>query len=430
MSAPGPSKKRARDEEAAEGSSASAKRKVHPFFQKRSDTQDDVLGEPKPFQWLPSLGPRKTCFHAINLKPVNASKVAALDLDGTVIKADLRHSTDWQWWAPIVPKKLRELHNEGYSIVLISNQNLKAGKLNTWKEKVAKVAKALEDIPFRLLSATEKDEFRKPMPGMYYELEKIFAKDGVQIDKGQSFFVGDAAGRIYSKTKKDFASTDRKWALNVELKFLTPEEYFLGLPPHPTYELPGFDPSTLPELPEVLPSSSALLPPPLTQELVVFVGFPSLGKTSFFRKHFQAAGYAHINQDTLKTRAKCVSAVVDAVKGGKSCVVDNTNKDAATRKLYIDIAKKNKIPIRCFYFTGSIDLAWHNNLYRAFVQPLAELEVRRDLVPYLAYVQFRDGFEEPGADEEFTEIKRVNFVFEGTEEERRRWSMWLQITGK
>jgi hypothetical protein len=34
----------------------------------------------------------------------------------------------------------------------------------------------------------------------------------------QSFFVGDAAGR-----NGDFASTDRKWALNVGVKFYTPE---------------------------------------------------------------------------------------------------------------------------------------------------------------------------------------------------------------
>lgn len=79
------------------------------------------------------------------------------------------------------------------------------------------------------------------MPGMWYALEKIFAQDGVTIgavsstrpprlsnilshlDKAQSFFVGDAAGRVYSKTKKDFASTDRKWALNLDLKFFTPE---------------------------------------------------------------------------------------------------------------------------------------------------------------------------------------------------------------
>lgn len=37
-------------------------------------------------------------------------------------------------------------------------------------------------------------------------------------DKATSFYVGDAAGR-----PNDFASTDRKFALNVELPFHTPE---------------------------------------------------------------------------------------------------------------------------------------------------------------------------------------------------------------
>lgn len=45
-------------------------------------------------------------------------------------------------------------------------------------------------------------------------------------------------------------------------------------------------------------------------------------------------------------------------------------------------------------------------------------------------VSFREAYEEPTLVEGFTEIKRVNFVFEGDEEERRRWGMWLQIDGK
>ena len=55
---------------------------------------------------------------------------------------------------------------------------------------------------------------------------------------------------------------------------------------------------------------------------------------------------------------------------------------------------------------------------------------RRDLLPFTAFIGFKDGFEEPQLDEGFTEIRRVNWVFEGTEEERKRWSMWLQISGK
>lgn len=53
----------------------------------------------------------------------------------------------------------------------------------------------------------------------------------------------------------------------------------------------------------------------------MFVGYPALGKTSFFRAHFGDAGYAHVNQDTLKTRDKCVKAAEQALADGQSVVV-------------------------------------------------------------------------------------------------------------
>lgn len=51
------------------------------------------------------------------------------------------------------------------------------------------------------------------------------------------------------------------------------------------------------------------------------MGYPALGKTSFFRAHFADAGYVHVNQDTLKTRDKCVKAADQALADGQSVVV-------------------------------------------------------------------------------------------------------------
>ncbi|GJE97041.1 PNK3P-domain-containing protein [Phanerochaete sordida] len=429
---PNPRKRTAEHLDAPEVTKPAKEPKLASIFTKGKTTESPKAPT---FQWLEPLGRAKTCLHGANLSPKAVYKVAAFDLDGCLIESSIGKKKvkdappTFQWWRAIIPKKLKEIHDEGYAIVVVTNQALRgATAIQEWKKKVPLIGAALPEVPFHLFAATARDGYRKPMPGMWYELERIFAAEDVVIDKSASFFVGDAAGR-----QGDFAGTDRKWAQNVDIPFFTPEEYFLKLKAAP-YTLQGFHPSSLPaDLPRVTPTSSPIVPSSSSgPEVVLFVGFPALGKTSFYRTHFYTANYVHVNQDTLRTREKCVKAVEEAIKDGKSCVVDNTNRDAATRKHYIDLAKKLDVPIRCFLFHGTLELAWHNNLYRAFNLPdsVASKAPKRDLVPYNAFTSFKASYEEPKAAEGFREVRRVNWVFEGTEEERRRWNMWLQIDGK
>ncbi|EIM90535.1 PNK3P-domain-containing protein [Stereum hirsutum FP-91666 SS1] len=402
---------------------------VFPIFLKEPTEKSSL-------QWVkPSLGPHRTCLYGINLEPSNHVKVAVFDLDGTVIKSSYGKGktsvgpTEFIWWKEGVPKKLTAVSQAGYSLVFITNQaGLKGPKqVDEWKRKMSKFSVALPDVPFRIFAATAKDGFRKPIPGMWYELERIFKESGVEIDKSQSYYVGDGAGR-----PTDFACTDRKFAINVGVRFYTPEEFFIKAAPA-AYNLPGFHVSSLKQ-PSTKPADAPPIIPPGSppQEVVVFVGYPALGKSTFFKRHFLPLGYVHVNQDTLKTRDKCVKAVQEALSAGKSCVVDNTNRDVMTRKFYVDIAKKYKVPIRCFHFEGSQGLAWHNNLYRAFNRPPSSVigEPARDLLPKFAFATYEKGFEEPTMEEGFDEIQKVQWQFEGSEEERQRWSMWLQIDGK
>ncbi|KAJ7150255.1 polynucleotide kinase 3 phosphatase-domain-containing protein [Mycena filopes] len=444
------SKKRTSSQRDPAGGSASNKvPKIHPLFgPKTTPIEAESTGS---LRWPKALGPTGSCLRARNLDPSSSVKVAAFDLDGTVI-ASLPFSApplQWHWWNASVPAKLMKAVSEGYAIVMFSNQGgLKSeSRRKDWKKKIALISAAAPELPFILYAATAKDNYRKPMTGMWDELERHYAVDGVTIDKASSFFVGDAAGRTYpNSTKlKDFAATDRKFALNVGIPFyysrsippLAPprapltaiQEYFLGKAPDPNYTLKGFHVSSLPSLPLYTPSSSPLLPSPPAQELVLFVGYPCLGKTTFFRQHFEPAGYLHINQDVLKTRDKCVKAVQAALAAGKKCVVDNTNRDAFTRRYYIEVATKLKVPVRCMLFTGSEELAIHNNLYRAYCLPssVAAREPPREALPRLAFTKYKDSFEEPELGEGFSQIKKINWVFEGTEEEREAWSRWLQV---
>lgn len=45
------------------------------------------------------------------------------------------------------------------------------------------------------------------------------------------------------------------------------------------------------------------------------------GKTSFYYKHFQPKGYAHVNQDTLKSRDACLRKVRETISLSRSGVV-------------------------------------------------------------------------------------------------------------
>lgn len=67
------------------------------------------------------------------------------------------------------------------------------------------------------------------------------------------------------------------------------------------------------------------MPDASTPELVLFVGYPSIGKSTFYKKHFAPKGYVHVNQDTLKSVSKCLALVRESVKKGKSCVVGEIN---------------------------------------------------------------------------------------------------------
>ncbi|EAT87754.1 hypothetical protein SNOG_05363 [Parastagonospora nodorum SN15] len=354
------------------------------------------------------------------------TRVAAFDFDSTLItsasgKVFSRDATDWKWWHSTVPGTLKRLQGEGYLVAIVSNQggiSLKPDpktvksdqkRLADFKGKVSAVLNQL-DIPISVYAATARDQYRKPRTGMWHEILDDYDLDGADaVDLENSLFVGDAGGReALAGGVKDHSCVDRDFAANVGLPFYTPEEFFLHEEQRPFTR--SFDPTVYlkeRELAQESASASKGVTKSETIDIILLCGSPGAGKSSYYWKHLQPLGYGRVNQDTLKT--KCIKAATALIEEGTSVVVDNTNADPATREIWVKLAQKLNVPIRCILFTASSRLCEHNDAVRALSLGPESNPEKRTILPKLAFTGFASRYREPKLSEGFTEITMIDF---------------------
>ncbi|TDH15132.1 hypothetical protein EPR50_G00028430 [Perca flavescens] len=343
-----------------------------------------------------------------------SDKIAGFDIDGCIIttksgKVFPTAPDDWKILYPEIQPRLTNLFKKGYKVVFFTNQmGIAKGKLRpeVFKSKVEDILSTLQ-LPVQVFVATGPGIYRKPVMGMWNHLcDK--ANEGVTVDKTQSFYVGDAAGRPENwapgRKKKDFSCSDRLFALNIGLQFHTPEEYFLGWKSAP-YSLPNFDPRKIDSTARLYDPPSASLTSSRT-EVIVAVGFPASGKSTFFHTHVIPKGYVYVNRDTLGSWQNCVSACERALKEGRSVAVDNTNPDPESRKRYVDVAKAAGVPCRCFHFSASLEQAKHNNKFRE----MAPSDSKHAKVNDMIFHSYKKHFVAPALPEGFSEILQIHFV--------------------
>lgn len=319
------------------------------------------------------------------------NKLAGFDLDGTIIKPKSgakfpKDHTDWTFLYDNTISKIKKLTKEGFCILIITNQSLLSKKgesnENEFKLKINNIVKEL-NVEVKILCSTGKNKYRKPSPIFYYDFIPEKIRQSLSND---SFYCGDAAGRIH-----DFAATDFKFALNCMLNFYTPEQLFLN----ETQILPKIE---YPNIHKIKQLNFTFTPK--DKEMIIMIGFQASGKSYISNLISEKYNYVIINNDTLKTNKKRIDLLNISFENNKSIIIDNTNPDKKTRKEYIDLAKKNNYSLRCIYMTTSMDISKHNNYYRMIKGGL--------LIPDIAYNIFNKKLEEPLLNEGFTEIIKLN----------------------
>lgn len=335
------------------------------------------------------------------------SKIAAFDLDDTLIKIKSGSKfavdeNDWLIFDDSINTKLKKLVEDNYKLVIVTNQKgITTKKTNPvmWKNKVCNIINFL-DLDFTILCCIADDCYRKPGIQLWDKYIKNY-------DKNNSFYCGDA-GSLPARTvnniklKKDFADTDLKFALNLQIKFIHRDEFIYDI----TNTLPYK--ADYPDVKSYCKKFSYDFKCSETQEIVILCGFPASGKSYFSQTVLDSTcDYNVINQDTLKTPAKCIQATENSIKDNKSVIIDNTSVSKEKRLVYINIAKKYNLPVRCLVFTCPANLCKHNSYYRNLMT-----DNKITVIPDIAYNIMKSKYEKPEISEGFTEIEEIEFCFD------------------
>jgi bifunctional polynucleotide phosphatase/kinase len=341
-------------------------------------------------------------FYVNNIPVRHKYKIAGFDWDHTIVKPKTtihpRNEDDWILCYKTVINKFKQLLDDDYLIVIFSNQS-NIDKPNRQHIILNRIYNIFNTIPIpNLFFISNSDDInRKPNKGMWEYMEKLLKQP---IDLENSFYVGDAGGREYPDKKPDFSCSDRYFAYNLGINYKTPEEFFnedfaknyvTNL--YPLEKFKDLKDSNRFNGNQIINKNIA--------EIILMVGYPSSGKSTFSKKYFVNNGYKYINQDLHKSQ--CLTMCKTYAKNNDKIVIDNTNGSIKSRVKYINIAKEYNLPIRCFYFNIDIELALHLNNYRMLLSGVKKL-------PKVAYYTFRKYFELPTKNENLDDVVYVNFV--------------------
>jgi len=287
--------------------------------------------------------------------------IASFDLDNTIIttKSKLKFPKDENDWIFIddMVSKINALND--YLIIIFTNQKGLEDKLglDKFKQKITNIKKSFTQDIWVFISLQD-DHYRKPLTGMWELLNNLLEN---KIHKENSFYVGDAAGR-----KNDHSDSDLYFAHNIGIKFIVADDFtnkmieykytdtYINLKNWISYKKP------------IIPKNSSKL------ELILLVGLPGCGKSTFAKKYYDS--YTYINQDTDKTKEKSKKRLLTAIEKKQNIIIDNTNLDYQKRQDIIKLVN-NEYSIKIIVFNIPFKICYHMMYYRVNTQHIDPISI-------------------------------------------------------
>ena len=263
---------------------------------------------------------------------VPSQNVAAFDLDRTLIHSSkglneiygTRKLDDWVWFSEATPAYLNKLNEDGWSVVIFTNNLIATQHPDLIREVIDRVDNMRRELNFQPLIyiATLTDNNRKPNLGMF----NLFRE--VNNISAASFYCADDTVVFH---------VNKKFAEACNLPLYAPDEI----------------------LPEQLITRTA----PVTPEIAITMGQYDSGWDTFIIPEFN---YQVYEEDDYPDPA----ALRGRIESGHSLLIRGAFGTIKSREPYVDLARSLKVPFVIYWFGGS---------------PAQHLRVNRGPHEYIAY---------------------------------------------
>ena len=363
-------------------------------------TAQSPVARPHIFKKLPSGDENRFTLITFqdHFRPIKVGgvKVIFADLDHTLITPKGKYVfpktiDDWKWKNEAVVPKLKAMYNDGYEIVIVSNQKKMSGA--DVKTKATLIYDDLQ-LPFVFISGHSDLYYRKPQLGLWEVLLEYILLDAKNVDYTQSVFLGDSVADLY-------------FARNTGIPFIHTDMFFTGVP---NKEFAKIEDKEHPLTNWVSRDAKDIIEPLLSSKksskrFVIMVGSPASGKSYYSRKLEMEAGYIRINKDDMKTDAAMLKAFDAGLEKGQNIVIDGTNATKEHRLKWISVARKASYHITIVWMNFPMPVVEFLDNYR-----ISKNKNQDTHVPAVAMRVYYKKLEEPTQLEcdKLIEIKTIN----------------------